>query len=212
MNLDFLKMQENDRQRIARDLHDISLQNLTHLIHKIELSSMYIDKDPIQAKLELSVVNKRLRETIDEIRSVIFDLRPMTFDDLGLKTALECLLSNLNEDAGPYHITSDIDNVSCENNIVLVSIYHLAKEGLENIKKHAHASKIVFVCKEEGGNCILNIEDNGSGFNYLPQDGDRHFGILLMKERVKFLSGQIDISSDNSGTKIHIMIPLEPYQ
>ena len=55
-NLTIFKVQEEERQRIARDLHDTSLQNLTHLIHKIELSSLYIDKDPIQAKLELSIV------------------------------------------------------------------------------------------------------------------------------------------------------------
>ena len=90
-----LTIQEDERKRIARDLHDTSLQNLAHLIHKIELSSMYIDVDPNQAKLELASVNKKLREIIDEIRSILFDLRPMTFDDLGLKAALERLLMNL---------------------------------------------------------------------------------------------------------------------
>lgn len=86
-NLTIFKVQEEERQRIARDLHDTSLQNLTHLIHKIELSSLYIDKDPIQAKLELSIVEKSLRKTIEEIRNIIYDLRPMSFDDLGLKNA-----------------------------------------------------------------------------------------------------------------------------
>lgn len=109
-NLTIFKVQEEERQRIARDLHDTSLQNLTHLIHKIELSSLYIDKDPIQAKLELSIVEKSLRKTIEEIRNIIYDLRPMTFDDLGLKNALLQLLSCINEDQ-KYQITYEIDNV-----------------------------------------------------------------------------------------------------
>ena len=94
-NLTILNIQEEDRQRIARDLHDSSLQNLTHLLHKIELCSLYIDEDSVKAKLELSVVNKVLRETIDEMRNIVYDLRPMTFDDLGLKAAFERLLEDI---------------------------------------------------------------------------------------------------------------------
>ena len=209
LNMDFLNMQEKDRQRIARDLHDTSLQNLTHLIHKIELSSMYIDKDPVRAKLELSIIGKRLRETIDEIRGIIFDLRPMTFDDLGLKAALENLLINLCEE-GDYQIVSDIEDVSCENNLIMVSIYRLAQEAIQNVRKHANADKIIFRCMKKEDRCILEIEDNGDGFAKLPDDENRHFGVLLMKERVNFLSGEIDIvSKENEGTKVHISIPLK---
>ena len=82
------EIQELDRRRIARDLHDTSLQNLSHLIHKLELVSMYMDKDMIRAKLELASVSKNINHIIDEIRMVIYDLRPMVFDDLGLKNAI----------------------------------------------------------------------------------------------------------------------------
>lgn len=208
-NLSFLNIQEQDRQRIARDLHDTSLQNLTHLIHKIELSSMYVDTDPIQAKLELTLISKRLRDTIDEIRNIIFDLRPMTFDDLGLKAALERLLANLEEECS-CEIVSDIDDVSCENNIVLVSIYRLAQEAITNFYKHADAEKLFFSCKNRDNKCIMDIVDNGRGFaNENPGDGRNHFGLDLMRERVALLSGFIEISSEpDKGTKIHIEIPL----
>ena len=209
-NLTILNIQEQDRQRIARDLHDTSLQNLAHLIHKIELSSMYIDVDPNQAKLELEVVNKRLRETIDEIRSIIFDLRPMTFDDLGLKTALETLLLDIKSDSC-CDIESDIDNVSCENNLVLVSIYRLCQESLTNFCKYAEADKLFFYCKNNDGVCVLDIIDNGKGFeSEVPDDGKKHFGFSLMRERVALINGQIEISSEpGNGTKIHIEVPLE---
>ena len=209
-NLKVLNIQEEDRQRIARDLHDTSLQNLAYLVHKIELSSMYIDTDPNQAKLELASVNKKLREIIDEIRSIIFDLRPMTFDDLGLKAALERLLMNLNKICD-CEIESDIDDVSCENNLVLVSIYRLCQESFINFFKYAEADKLFFSCKNIGKQCILNIEDNGKGFDSeVPNDGKMHFGFSLMRERVDLLNGKINILSEvGRGTKIHIEIPLE---
>ena len=210
-DLAVLNIQEEDRQRIARDLHDTSLQNLAHLVHRIELSSLYIDKDTVKAKLELSVVSKILKETIDEIRNTIFDLRPMTFDDFGLKTALERLLLEINENKR-YSIDSDIDDVSCENNLVLVSIYRIVQESLNNIVKHAEAKNIKFICKSDNDNCIIDIADDGKGFCVSTDKEEKHFGLSLMKERTWLLNGKISISSaEGEGTKIHIEIPLNLY-
>lgn len=210
-NFTVLKVQEEDRQRIARDLHDTSLQNLAHLVHKIELSSLYIDKDPVQAKLELSLVNKGLKETIEEIRNTIFDLRPMSFDDLGLKDAIERLLENINENQ-KYEVVAEIENVSCETNLILVSIYRIVQECLNNIVKHADAETIFFFCKSTDSICVLDIEDDGKGYDIENCNGEKHFGLSLVRERVKLLNGKIQIESQlNKGTKIHIEIPLELY-
>lgn len=206
--LNVLKIQEEDRKRIARELHDTSLQNLTHLIHKIELCSMYIDRDPIQAKLELSIINKHLKETIDEIRGTIFDLRPMTFDDLGMKAALERLLKNINEN-NYFEIDSNIEDVSCETNMMMVSIYRIVQESLVNIVNHSEAKKITFNFKRENEHYVIDIRDDGRGFIQEDIDNEKHFGISLMKERVDLLNGKITITSEESvGTTIHIEIPL----
>lgn len=205
-----LNFQEEERKRISRDLHDTALQNLVHFIHKIELCNLYIDEDPMKAKLELSLVSKGLKEIVDEIRDTIFDLRPMTFDDLGLKASFEKLLENINKN-NRYEIISDIDDVSCENNLTLLYIYRAVQESLNNIVKHAEAEKIVFCCKTKDDICIIDIEDDGKGF-YEEQDvkDGKHFGLSLMKERIDLLSGKIDISSlEGSGTKIHMEIPLK---
>lgn len=210
-DLTVLNMQEEDRQRIARDLHDTSLQNLTHLIHKIELSTLYIDKDPMNAKLELSLVSKALRETIDEIRNTIFNLRPMTFDDLGLKVAFERLLENINSD-NQFQITTHIEDVPCENNLVLVSIYRIVQESLNNIKKHAECTAIDFSCRMVSDICIIDIADNGKGFELDKIEG-KHFGMSLMRERAELLKGKMQIDSHpGEGTKINIKIPLDKYK
>lgn len=206
-----IKIQEEDRKRIAGELHDTSLQNLTHLIHKIELSSMYIDTDPLQAKLELSVISKRLKEIIDEIRGTIFDLRPMSFDDLGMKAALERLIDTVNEN-GKFEIDYEIDDVPCETKSVLVSIYRIVKEAFNNIVRHAEAKKIFFRFKNGDDKCIIEIEDDGKGFEENLIDGQKHFGVSLIRERVELLNGNVTItSSENNGTKIYVEIPLNDF-
>lgn len=207
-NLTCFNIQEQDRQRIARELHDTSLQNLTHLVHKIELSSKYIDTDPVQAKLELSLVNKSLRSSIDDIRDIIYDLRPMTFDDLGMKTVLERLLENLRDEKN-IQVDYSIEDVSCETNLVMLSIYRIVQESVHNIVKHANANKIVFCLKVVKDRCIMDIEDDGVGFKVNSIDYRKHFGLSLMRERVEVLNGKLKIQSKKGcGTKIHVEVPL----
>ena len=208
-NIALLNLLEKDRQRIARELHDTSLQNLAHLVHKIELSSLYIDQDILKAKLELSVVNKILKDTIGEIRNTIFDLRPMTFDDLGLKAAIERLLSCMNE-SKKYIIDQKIEDVSCEtSDLILLSIYRVIQECLNNIDKHASAQNIWIKCRKKENRYIIDIRDNGNGFDVADVPPNKHFGLSMMKERVELLKGKMTLSSDiNKGTKIHVEIPL----
>lgn len=205
-----LTIQEADRQRIARDLHDTSLQNLAHLVHKIELSSMYIDKDTLHAKLELSVVSKNLKEVIEEIRNTIFDLRPMTFDDLGMKATLERLLAVVNENR-TYEMDVCIDDVSCENNLVLVTIYRVIQECITNIIKHADATKIYFHCNLVDGNYNVVIRDNGKGFTReeVKSKEGKHFGLSLIEERITLIGGKIEIQSNCEGTEIKMCVPVE---
>ena len=211
-NIDYkvINIQEEDRQRIARDLHDTSLQNLAHLVHKIELCNMYIDKDPLHAKLELSVVSKNLKDIIEEIRNTIFDLRPMTFDDLGMKATIERLVSMVNENKS-YEMDIDIDDVSCENNIVLVSIYRVIQECLTNIIKHAEATKICLHCKLQEDKYHVLIKDNGKGFKMQEIDNKerKHFGLSLMQERISLIGGNIVVKSDENGTSIEMDIPVK---
>lgn len=208
-NLTVLKIQEEDRKRIARELHDTSLQNLTHLVHKLELCGLYIDTDPTQAKLELSAANKHLKDTIEEIRGTIFDLRPMIFDDLGIKASLERLLAEINRDK-KLEINADIEDVSCETNLMMLTMYRVVQESLVNIFKHADAKKVDLSFKEIDGRCIIEIKDDGKGFQQDNVDCEKHFGISLMRERVELLNGNFEIVSEESkGTKILIEIPLK---
>lgn len=215
-----LDIQEKERQRIARELHDSSVQNLTHLIHTIELSSMFIDQDPIRAKLELASCGKNLKLVIDEMRETIFNLRPMSFDDLGFKQSIEEYVRNLkqkfdNETQIEYNICDICDNTWGKNKeefeLILVTMYRVIQEALMNALKYANAEKINLdvISTDEAFHII--VKDNGKGFSleHVLGQKDRHFGISVMKERVYLLNGNISIETEpGMGTEIIIEIPL----
>lgn len=208
-----LDVQEKERQRIARDLHDSSLQNLTHLVHKVELSSLYIDRDPVKAKLELATIETGLRKVIDDIRNRIYDLRPMTFDDLGLRQTLLNLFALLNQD-GRFEIITDIDEIDNslpdqEKEISLIMIYRIIQECVYNAVEHSGGNKIEISLKEKDDVFQIKVKDNGVGFDQKEAGKkDRHFGLTVVKERVFLLNGKIKMDTKD-GTSVFIEIPKE---
>lgn len=210
-NLDYnmvvLNFLEKERQRIAGELHDTSLQNMSHLIHNIELCSLYIDQDPMKAKLELLGVSKGLKDTINEIRELIFDLRPMSFDDLGLKDTLERMFVVINHEK-KIKIISNLDDIYSENQMLLLNIYRIINECVRNAIKHSKCSIIEVILKENNNQFEISIKDNGIGFDVENSYyKDKHYGLITMEERVRLIAGNIKINSkNNEGTSINIII------
>ena len=206
-----LDVQEKERQRIARDLHDSSLQNLTHLVHKVELSSLYIDHDPVKAKLELATIEAGLRKVIDDIRNRIYDLRPMTFDDLGLRQTLLNLFAVINQD-GRFEMITDIDEIDNslpdqEKEISLIMIYRIIQECVYNAVEHSGGDRIEVSLKKKEDTFQIKVRDNGIGFDQREVGKkDRHFGLTVVKERVFLLNGKIEMDT-KEGTSIFIEIP-----
>ena len=206
-------IQERERQRISRDLHDSSLQNLTHTIHKLELASLYIDKDPIQAKLEIAEISKDIKGVIEEIRNTIFDLRPMQFDDLGLKDSVEQLVEKIKKDSS-IDIKCDIDdNIKSNDKDVLLTFFRIIQECINNAIKHSNGSLIELKIKNVDGCFDIIISDDGEGFNVnevFSEKAKRHFGLMILEERVNILNGTINIESEiEKGTKVHVQLPLK---
>lgn len=215
-----IDVKEKERQRIARELHDSTVQNLTHLIHRIELSSMFIDQDTVRSKLELESCIKILKTSIEEIRETIFNLRPMSFDDLGFKQCIENLIANIKLNYRNCIVelnVFDLDQYDWKIknkksiNLFLVTVYRIIQEAISNIIKHSEADKIILEIKCIDANCIINIKDNGKGFSVEDtlEQNEKHFGLSDMQDRVNILNGSIDIISEcGQGTELKIEIPL----
>ena len=208
--VDMFDVQEKERQRIARELHDSTVQNLTHLVHSIELGSLYIDKDPIQAKLELQTCNENLKKCIDDIRDIIFDLRPMSFDDLGFAKCLQDYIQNLK-----LHYSSISFDYDMEEFVIKLTeqkqlvLFRIIQEAIQNAIKHSNTDKIELHMKHlKEEKCQISIIDFGNGFINCESE-ENHIGLSIMKERAKLIHAQLNIISElQCGTTIEIIFDL----
>lgn len=210
INQSLLKSQENERQRIAADLHDSVVQNLVHLSQQIEIIQMCMDKDIISSKLELAEMKKNIKTIISEIRNTIFNLRPMTFDDIGWDAAFVQLkeMIEMNSDCS---VLLEIDKPIIKEQLYLITIYRIIREACINAMKHANASEIIIKIHNEKDFVHILVQDNGIGFTLedVSREKTNHFGLNVIRERVLLLSGDFHIITDHgNGTKIKINIPI----
>jgi len=212
--LTLLETQENERQRISRELHDSTVQNLTSIVHKTELCSKLIDMDPIRCKLELTMMSRTLREIINDTRQMIYNLRPMSFDDIGLEVTIERAIDKIKNDKScnigfivegePYPIKP----------VVGITLLRIIQEACNNAIKYAESNIISIKMIYEDDAVTVLIEDDGKGFDIENLDVSKRndnsgFGLSMMKERVYLLSGEIEIySKENDGTKIKVRVPI----
>ncbi len=201
----FLQLQEEDRQRIAAELHDLVLQNLSLVMHNLELSEKFIDYDPVRAKLELESNRKLVKETIDDIRSTIFDLRPMQFDDFGFKKTMENQLEGYKSRTN-MEIKYHIDDLDEKDNLVLLSIFRIVQELVINSIKHSKGTEINVAVLDEGSRIYVEETDDGVGLSKDSFEKENHFGMKILKERVKMLGGSFSLLEVPKGVKVVVEI------
>ena len=209
-----LESQEEERKRIARELHDSIVQVLTNLVHKSEICMKIVDVDPIRAKLELEIMAKTIRNAIGEMRDIIYDLRPMSFDDLGLDITLERAVKSIDAETD-MNITLKIEGDKRElSGIVQLTIFRIIQECANNSIKYSNGKNLDIKVIYEDESVILEIVDDGIGFDSNDNsscDNNSHtgFGLNMMKERVDLLSGHIEIETSlGKGTCTKVKIPV----
>ena len=212
--LTLLETQENERQRISRELHDSTVQNLTSMVHKTELCSKLIDMDPIRCKLELTMMSRTLRDIINDTRQMIYNLRPMSFDDIGLEITIERAIDKIKNDKScNIGFTVEGDSYPIKP-VVGITLLRIIQEACNNAIKYAESNIILVKMKYEEDAVIVSIEDDGKGFDIenldvASRNDNSGFGLSMMKERVYLLSGEIEIISKvNVGTKIQVKVPI----
>lgn len=210
-----LETQENERQRIARELHDSTVQNLSSLIHKTELCLKLIDVDPIRSKLELTSMNKILRDVIEDTRNMIYDLRPMSFDDIGFDITVERFLDKIKKISGT-NIAFEIEGKSYPiKSVIGITLLRVIQEACNNAIKHSGASSIQVKLIYDKSLFTVEVNDNGKGFAVNPDENvsredNSGFGLSMMKERIFLLSGKLVIkSAPGKGCCIKAQIPVE---
>lgn len=211
-----LEVQEMERQRIARELHDSSTQSLVALFNKLELCNTLIDVDAIRCKLELQSSMNYLKNIIADIRSTIYDLRPMSFDDIGIDVTIKQFIEKIRNQYNKKIIFIDENNVLKQSrlkSVLKLTIFRIIQESCSNAVKHANAENIQIIVKKEQSFLSIIINDDGVGFDTnqlenIKRKDNSGFGLSMMKERVYLFSGEFKINSEiGKGTSIIVKVP-----
>jgi two-component system sensor histidine kinase DegS len=205
-----IRSQEEERRRLARDIHDGPAQAIANIVFRAEVCERLIDSDPERAKYELKTLREHIRNTLTEIRKIIFDLRPMAIDDLGLVPTIRGILDVLREQ---YGLSTEIAVRGREQRLqshVEIGIFRVVQEALNNVIKHAQASSISVRIEFVAAGMTIVVEDDGKGFDAAGEETPAgHYGIMGMRERIQLLEGKLVIkSSARRGTRVMITVPL----
>jgi len=208
-----LEQREQERLQIARDLHDGPLQDLAGTMYEVQ--AIMVDTPEGERHAQLERIYTSLREQISELRTFTSELRPPTLSRFGLGKAIRSYLDDF-QDKHPELQVAFEEGQKTElipQNIRL-ALYRIYQESLTNIAKHAHATQISIRLEKTPTHVVLEIQDNGKGFE-IPKDWlqlarHKHLGLVGMRERADALGGQVEITSQKGeGTRVVVRIPLE---
>lgn len=204
------KAQEEERRRVAREIHDGPAQTLANIVLRLEIAEKLQELDPSGVKAELKDLKNLVRANLQDIRRIIFDLRPLALDDSGIVPAIVKYLNNFQEN---YGISCDLRIEGKERRLLPameVALFRLVQEGMTNVAKHAHSDRVDVCLIYKDDWTIAKIRDYGMGFevNTALDSPGEHFGLVGMRERVEMFSGRFSIQSTiGEGTSIELSIP-----
>src|SRR5664279_41438 len=200
--------QEDERQRIARELHDSTSQSLTSLL--VGLQNLKGASSPAALSDRIDELRGIIGNTLEEVRTIAWQLRPTMLDDLGLMSALQ---RHIDDFQHRYGVKVDLLMTGVEQRLPLemeTSIYRIAQEALTNIARYAHASSASVIIDRHGDNLRIIVEDNGVGFD--PESVKRQgtsLGLQGIRERAALFGGRLDIESAlEQGTTLYVELPL----
>ncbi|MGI6557808.1 MAG: sensor histidine kinase [Limnochordia bacterium] len=204
-----IKAQEEERKRVAREIHDGPAQSLANLVLRMEICERLLDQDVDEAVKELGELKKTAKGSLTELRRIIFDLRPMALDDLGLVPALRRYLEDLRDRLGlPVELVILGEEVRLDLNQE-VTLFRLAQEAVNNARKHAQAKAIRVRLEFAPFAVTLVVEDDGRGFTPSETGGLDGFGLLGMRERAELVDGDLEVTSaPGQGTRVRVRVPL----
>lgn len=214
LGLKIIMAQEEERRRIAREIHDGLAQSMAHLVLRSEISErMLARKEYDLVKQELNDLKGQVRSGLEEVRKIIFNLRPMMLDDLGLIPTLRKLVQDFEERT---KIRTEYEASGKEARLpsgMEVAIYRLVQEAFNNVYKHAQATFVSLHVMIGHDQVTVMVYDNGVGFDHelveAKMGKGTHFGLVGMKERIELLDGELKIeSSRGNGTRITMKIPV----
>jgi two-component system sensor histidine kinase DegS len=207
-----IEAQEAERSRLAQEIHDGPAQALSNAIFHIEYIERVLDRDPRMVRTELRFMRELLRRELGDVRTFISQLRPPLLDELGLAGSINDAAETMAALAG-VQVDTDLNAADAllgdaQQTVVL----RVVQEALQNVRKHAKARLTTIATRVDEGQWIVEIGDNGVGFDAaaIATHGRRNFGLQFMRERAELIGAALEVSSrPDAGTVVRLVVPLE---
>ena len=207
-----IRAQEEERVRIARSLHDDTAQTISMLIIHLERIKKIVHADPDLSR-QVNEAHQVATLLLENLRKVIWDLRPSILDDLGLVPAIRWYAqTNLKVSGVQVEMGRDSEAIRLPPHLE-TTLFRILQEAVSNILRHANASKVSINLRPEDGHVVLEIKDNGRGFDVEKTTGEavtrKQLGLIGMQERVSLVNGAVKIESTlGEGTTLRVYVPL----
>ena len=212
-----IRAQEDERLRVSREIHDGPAQDVANLLLESSIIERLIDVDPDEAKMSIKELRKHLKGCLTEIRQIIFDMRPMSLDDLGLVAAIGAVARKFRDrDMLNVRFSVDGEEVQLPDH-VKTGLFRIVQESLNNVLHHSGVKEANLRMLYTDAAVSILVEDKGQGFDVDEFEmenqnatEDKHFGILGMRERATIIGAELSVTSRiGEGTRVHIRYPLK---
>ncbi len=212
MGLSIIRAQEEERRRVAREIHDGPAQSLANIVMRAEYCLKLITVTPEKVPEELKELMWLVRNSLEDVRKIIFDLRPMSLDDLGLLPALKRYIEQFIEESNMYVELNISGRERRLDDSLEIALFRIIQESLTNIRKHSGAPDAVIGISYSADEICVSIRDSGRGFDPMSVKENQHrnsFGLTGMEERVQLLKGKFSVESKpGNGTQIKVCVPV----
>jgi signal transduction histidine kinase len=205
-----IESQEQERKRLAHELHDSLGQSLQIIKGRTQLGSRQVS-NPAQCAQQFEEIDDTVSRAIQEVRAISHALRPAELDQLGLTKAIEWMVENVSI-TSTARFASELENLDgLFSPEMEISLYRIIQEGLNNVVKHAAATEVILELKRESNTVRFSLLDNGRGFLKTDWKFNGSLGLESIAERAKFLGGTFDIqSAPGKGTRLTVILALQP--
>jgi two-component system NarL family sensor kinase len=209
LNQRIVHLQEEERSRVSRELHDGISQQLVSIKFQFELASLELQNGQGKGMDNLRAGTARLGEAIGEIRRISHDLRPSLLDTLGLSPAIDQLVREFEQRTTiRTQYEGELDDAQVDKD-VSVTLFRIIQEALGNIERHSRASAAIISLSTSKRAIALRVEDNGVGFDPGLMDRSQGIGLRNIRERVDHHRGTFSISSYHGRTELQVEIPVQ---
>jgi two-component system sensor histidine kinase DegS len=211
MQMRIVQAQEAERSRLAQEVHDGPAQALSNAIFQVEYIERVLNEDVHMAGSELRFLREILRRELGEVRTFISQLRPPLLDELGLNGAIMDAVESMAVWTGSPIQTELTAPGESLNPTQQTAVLRVVQEALQNVRKHAGSSRTVVSTRLESSIWILEVTDDGRGFEVaaIAARGRRNFGLQFMRERAELIGAQFEVQSrPGGGTVVRLSIPV----